>query len=113
GVTYVLLALGLTVIFSIMNVLNLAHGEFYMMGAFTVLYVTGLLKVNYFLALVASVVVVAAIGIFFQRLLYQRAQGRVVPTVVVGIGLMWLLQTAAQLIFGGRWRYYQLWLPGI
>ena len=32
GVTYILLALGLTVIFSIMNVLNLAHGEFYMMG---------------------------------------------------------------------------------
>ena len=102
GVTYILLALGLTVIFSIMNVINLAHGEFYMLGAFTVFYINGLLKVNYFLALLMSVVVVAAIGIFFERIFFRPARGQVVPTVIVGIGLMWLLQTAAQLIFGAQ-----------
>jgi len=100
GVSYVLLALGLTVIFSIMNVINLAHGEFYMLGAFTVFYVTGLLKVNYFLALIISMLVVAAIGLLFERIFFRPARGEVVPTVIVGIGLMWLLQTAAQLIFG-------------
>jgi branched-chain amino acid transport system permease protein len=82
-VTYILLALGLTVIFSIMNVINLAHGEFYMLGAFTV-------------ALLVSVVVVAGVGIFFERIFFRPARGQVVPTVIVGIGLMWLLQTAAQ-----------------
>lgn len=102
GLTYILLALGLTVIFSIMNVLNLAHGEFYMLGAFTVFYINGLLKVNYFLALIVSVVVVAVIGIFFERIFFRPARGEVVPTVIVGIGLMWLLQTAAQLIFGAQ-----------
>jgi branched-chain amino acid transport system permease protein len=102
GLTYVLLALGLTVIFSIMNVLNLAHGEFYMLGAFTVFYVNGLLKVNYFLALIMSVVVVAGVGIFFERIFFRPARGEVVPTVIVGIGLMWLLQTAAQLLFGAQ-----------
>ena len=102
GLTYVLLALGLTVIFSIMNVLNLAHGEFYMLGAFTVFYINGLLKVNYFLALIMSVVVVAVIGIFFERIFFRPARGEVVPTVIVGIGLMWLLQTAAQLLFGAQ-----------
>jgi branched-chain amino acid transport system permease protein len=102
GLTYVLLALGLTVIFSIMNVLNLAHGEFYMLGAFTVFYVNGLLKVNYFLALIMSVVVVAVLGIFFERVFFRPARGEVVPTVIVGIGLMWLLQTAAQLLFGAQ-----------
>ncbi len=102
GLTYALLALGLTVIFSIMNVLNLAHGEFYMLGAFTVFYVNGLLKVNYFLALILSVVVVAAMGIFFERIFFRPARGEVVPTVIVGIGLMWLLQTAAQLLFGAQ-----------
>jgi len=102
GLTYVLLALGLTVIFSIMNVLNLAHGEFYMLGAFTVFYINGLLKVNYFLALIMSVVVVAVIGIFFERIFFRPARGDVVPTVIVGIGLMWLLQTAAQLLFGAQ-----------
>jgi len=102
GVTYILLALGLTVIFSIMNVINLAHGEFYMLGAFTVFYVNGLLKINYFVALLISVVVVGVIGIFFERIFFRPARGQVVPTVIVGIGLMWLLQTAAQLIFGAQ-----------
>jgi branched-chain amino acid transport system permease protein len=102
GVTYILLALGLTVIFSIMNVINLAHGEFYMLGAFTVFYLNGLLKINYFVALLMSVVVVAVIGIFFERIFFRPARGQVVPTVIVGIGLMWLLQTAAQLIFGAQ-----------
>jgi len=102
GLTYVLLALGLTVIFSMMNVLNLAHGEFYMLGAFTVFYMNGLLKVNYFLALAMSVVAVAVIGIFFERIFFRPARGEVVPTVIVGIGLMWLLQTAAQLLFGAQ-----------
>jgi branched-chain amino acid transport system permease protein len=102
GVAYVLLALGLTVIFSIMNVINLAHGEFYMLGAFIVFYMNGLLKVNYFVALLVSVVVVAGIGIFFERIFFRPARGQVVPTVIVGIGLMWLLQTAAQLIFGAQ-----------
>jgi branched-chain amino acid transport system permease protein len=102
GLTYVLLALGLTVIFSMMNVLNLAHGEFYMLGAFTVFYMNGLLKINYFFALIASVIVVALIGIFFERIFFRPARGEVVPTVIVGIGLMWLLQTAAQLLFGAQ-----------
>jgi len=102
GVTYMLLALGLTVIFSIMNVINLAHGEFYMLGAFTVFYINGLLKVNYFVALLTSVVVVAAIGMFFERIFFRPARGQVIPIVIVGIGLMWLLQTAAQLIFGAQ-----------
>lgn len=100
GATYVLLALGLTVIFGIMNILNLAHGEFYMLGAYTVLYVAGLLKVNYFVALAVSIIVVAAIGLFFERIFFRPAHGEVVPTVIVGIGLMWLLQTVAQLAFG-------------
>ncbi len=102
GLTYVLLALGLTVIFSIMNVINLAHGEFYMLGAFTVFYLTGLLKINYFAALILSILVVAGIGICFERIFFRPAHGEVVPTVIVSIGLMWLLQTAAQLIFGAQ-----------
>jgi branched-chain amino acid transport system permease protein len=70
-----LLALELTVIFSIMNVINLAHGEFYMWGAFTVFYINGLLKVNYFMALMTSVVVVAAIGIFLRGFSFARHGG--------------------------------------
>jgi branched-chain amino acid transport system permease protein len=100
GITYILLALGLTVIFSIMNILNLAHGEFYMLGAFTVFYISGLMKINYFLALIICIGLVSAIGIFFERIFFRPLHGEIIPTVIVGIGLMWLLQNIAQLVFG-------------
>lgn len=102
GATYILVALGLTVIFSIMNIVNLAHGEFYMLGAFTVFYMNSLLGIDYFLGLIISMVVVAAIGMFFERIFFRPAGGQVVKTVIVAIGLMWVLQTSAFLIFGGE-----------
>ncbi len=100
GITYILLALGLTVIFSIMNILNLAHGEFYMLGAFAVFYISGILRINYLLALIIGVGIVTFLGIVFERVLFRPLKGETVPIVIVGIGLMWLLQTIAQLVFG-------------
>lgn len=102
GVTYILVALGLTIIFSIMNILNLAHGEFYMLGAFAVFYFTSLLHVNYGIGLIMGVVAVAIIGIILERLLFRRAGGELIPTVIVAIGLMWIFQTAAQIVFGSQ-----------
>ncbi len=100
GLTYIIIALGLTLIFGIMNIFNFAHGEFYMLGAFSILYISGLAKVNYFLALVLCMLIVGLIGVFFERLFFARAKGRLVPIIIVATGLMWILQTAAQIIFG-------------
>lgn len=100
GLTYIIIALGLTLIFSIMNVLNLAHGEFYMLGAFAILYITGLLKVNYFLGLIICILLVGFVGVFFERLLFSRAKAEMVPTIIIAVALMWILQTSAQIVFG-------------
>lgn len=100
GVTYILIALGLTLIFSIMNILNLAHGEFYMLGAFSILYLSGLLHINYILALFVSMGIVGLIGIFCERVFFRPVIGEMAPTIIVGIGLMWVIRAAAQLIFG-------------
>jgi branched-chain amino acid transport system permease protein len=62
GSNYVLVALGLTVIFSIMNVLNFAHGEIYMIGAFVVYFLAGEFHVNYVLALFAAIVATGLLG---------------------------------------------------
>ena len=61
AVNYALIALGITLIFSIMNILNFAHGQMFMIGGFVVYYLYGLFKVNYFLSLIA-VVLVLGIG---------------------------------------------------
>jgi branched-chain amino acid transport system permease protein len=100
GLTYILLALGLTLIFSIMNIFNFAHGEFYMLGAFSILYIAGLAHVNYFVALILCMLIVGLLGVFFERLFFSRAKGQLVPIIIVATGLMWILQTAAQIIFG-------------
>lgn len=49
GSVYSLIALGLTLIFAIMNVMNFAHGQMYMLGGFVVYYFFGVLGLNYFL----------------------------------------------------------------
>jgi len=83
-----------------MNILNLAHGEFYMLGAFSILYLAGIFHLNYFLALFLSMVLVGVIGIFFERLFFRPVAEEMAPTIIVGIGLMWIIRAAAQLIIG-------------
>jgi len=111
GMTYVLVALGLTVIFSIMNVLNFAHGEIYMFGAFCVYFLCTLLHLNYVLALPAAIVLVGVFGIAMERICFRPAQGDMLTSVIVSIALIWLFQTAAQLIFGGEPRAMREFLP--
>ncbi len=50
AVNYALIALGITLIFSIMNILNFAHGQMFMIGGFVVYYLYGIFKVNYFIS---------------------------------------------------------------
>jgi branched-chain amino acid transport system permease protein len=100
GLTYVLVALGLTVIFSIMNVINLAHGEIYMLGAFCVFYLCSLLHINYITALLISMVAVGLAGVILERFFFRPVRGQMIATVIIAMGLMWILQTFAQLVFG-------------
>jgi len=113
GLTYTLVALGLTIILSIMNVFNLAHGEFYMLGAFTAFYLTSLLNLNYAVTLVLCMLIVGVIGICLERVFFRPTRGETVPTVIVAIGLMWILQTLALVIFGGQPKGMKEILPGV
>src|SRR5262245_65240942 len=70
GAQYALIALGLTMIFALMGVLNFAHGQMYVLGGFITYYIFGVLGLPFLLALAASVVTLAAIGILFDRLLF-------------------------------------------
>jgi branched-chain amino acid transport system permease protein len=101
GVIYILVALGLTVILSIMNVLYLAHGEIYMIGAFAVYYLCSLLHINYIAALFISIVVVGLLGIVLERCFFRPIrEAGIASTVIISIGLMWIFQSSAQILFG-------------
>jgi branched-chain amino acid transport system permease protein len=113
GMTYVLTALGLTVIFSIMNVLNFAHGEIYMFGAFCVYFLCSLLHIPYPIALGISIIAVGLFGIVLERVFFRPARGDMLTSVIVAIALIWVFQTAAQLMFGGQPRGMAEIFPGM
>lgn len=105
GGAYALMAVGLTIIFGLMDVVNFAHGEFYMLAAFLVYQATAVLGLDYFIALPAAVVSVGALGVVIQRLLIRRLRGGsrldyLYATSIATIGLSIFLQNSAQLIFG-------------
>lgn len=75
GSFYALLSLGLAVIFGMLNIVNFAHGAFYMMGAFCSYFLLHYAGLNYWWALVLSPLVVGAFGMLMQRFLLQRLAG--------------------------------------
>lgn len=100
ALVYVLVALGLTLIFSILEIINFAHGEFYMLGGYATYFTFALSGVPYFLALPASIVVVGLVGIVAERLVFRHLRGKTLNAFIVSLGLLWVLQSAAQLGFG-------------
>jgi branched-chain amino acid transport system permease protein len=101
GITYILVALGFTLIFSILGIINLAHGEIYMLGAFAVYYLVTALHVNYFVALLLGMLIVGIFGIFLERVIFRPVQGSdMVVTIIIITGLMLIIQGSAQIVFG-------------
>lgn len=104
---YALIALGITLIFSIMRILNFAHGQMYMIGAFVVYYVYGVYGFNYFLALLAAAAVLAVIGILVEKYMFRevlRQSTREENSMLLAVGSALLLESGALLIFGEKQR---------
>ena len=109
GIIYGFMALGLTLIFSILGVVSFAHGEFYMIGGMVVYFVTAvwLPGINPLLAVLAACLVAFAIGALFERLfLTPMYQGKVDRPVEYGIlvtfGLAFTLQYFVQAMAGAN-----------
>ena len=107
AVNYALIALGITLIFSIMNILNFAHGQMFMIGGFVVYYLYGIFKVNYFVSLVAVVIVLGVIGWSFETFFFRRMRRmatREENSMLLAVGTALLLENLALSIFGEKQR---------
>jgi branched-chain amino acid transport system permease protein len=83
GMAYVLFAMGLNLIFGTLGVINMAHGELYMLGAMMLWTLTTLLHLNFFLSFILSVAIVGIFGMIFNRFVVK-------PLIVMyGGGLVW------------------------
>lgn len=104
---YALIALGITLIFSIMNLLNFAHGQMFMVGGFMVYYVYGVFHLPFALGLAVAAVVVGLIGAGFERLLFRRVlriATREEYSMLLAVGTALLLENVALSIFGDKQR---------
>jgi len=99
-----LMALGLSMVFGIMRVVNVAHGEFFMLGAvlawFFSTLVTGHPALGFLLALILSPLVVGAIAFAAERLVLRRLNYDPEATIVATIGLLYIIQQAALTFYG-------------
>ena len=121
GAIYGLIAIGYTMVYGIVGMINFAHGEIYMIGAFTALIVTlaltslGIASVPLLLALVivAAMVIAGLYGWTVERLGYRplRASPRL-TLLISAIGLSIFLQQYVQLSQGGRVKTLQPLMPG-
>jgi branched-chain amino acid transport system permease protein len=100
AMAYVLVALGLTLIFSILEIINFAHGEFYMFGAFVTYLAFTQVKAPFVVALLAAIVVVGLAGAVAERLVFRHLRGKTLNAFIVSLGLLWVMQAVAQIIFG-------------
>jgi branched-chain amino acid transport system permease protein len=103
---YILVSLGLTLILSIMNIVQLAHGEIYMIGAYLVYFLFSILGINFYISLAASILLVGGFGIFMERFLFRRYTGDPERAIIVSIGLMLALQNVVIFLAGGDARAY-------
>lgn len=106
-----LMALGLSLVFGVMRVVNVAHGEFFMLGAvlawFFSTMVSGHPAIGFLLALVLSPLVVGAVALVSERLVLRRLNYDPEATIVATIGLLYIIQQLALTFYGPEARPVQ------
>ena len=116
GAQYALIALGLTLIFSLMNVLNFAHGQMYVLGGFVTYTVVAQFRLPYIVGLLASAIVLAAVGALVERFLFRpviRKSKREESTMLLAAGIAFFLDAVTLLVFGEKQRGVPKLIDGV
>lgn len=96
---FMIVGLGLAIIFGLMNVINLAHGEFVTIGAFTLSFIQSV-GGNYWLALALAPFVGATVGFILERGIVRHLYKRPMATILATWGVSLVIQQILQIIFG-------------
>ena len=107
GAQYALIALGLTLIFALMNVLNFAHGQMYVLGGYMTYLVYGIWGLPFALGLVLSALTLLAVGAAAEKFLFRpvlQKSAREESSMLLAAGLAFLFDSVILLIFGQKQR---------
>ena len=97
-----LIAVGLVLIFGVMGVVNFAHGELYMAGAYAVVLLYTDFQIPFFVAIAVGMIFVGCLGLAMERALFRPLRDNPLGGLVASIGFLMILQSLAVMGFGVR-----------
>jgi branched-chain amino acid transport system permease protein len=97
---YILISLGLTMLYGIMHIVNFAHGDIYMLGAMGTYFLTIRFGVPYFLSLLIVASASIPFGLLVERVIFRPIRGKWLQLLVATIGLSMILQSMSWISFG-------------
>ena len=100
GGFFALFAVGLVLIFGVMGVVNFAHGELVMVGAYTVWLLHGQHGIAFIPVLIIAMVLITLIGCLMERFLFRPTRGDPLAGLICSIGVLFILQVIATLVGG-------------
>ena len=105
GSVYAMVALGLTLIFGILEIPNFAHGALYMIGAYVAFFAISSTGASYWLALVASITLLFVVGMLIERYIYRPFYNQPhISSFIVAVGLIFILENGALVLWGADFR---------
>ena len=107
GSVYALLALGYTMVYGIIKLINFAHGDIYMIGAFMGYYLINTLHLNFFVALILSMAGTAILGVVIEFLAYRPLRNSTrIAALITAIGVSFLLEYGMVFFVGANTRSF-------
>lgn len=100
GLIIALIALGLTLIFGVMGIVNMAHGDFYMAGAILAFYVVNFLG-NFWLSLIFVPIIIILISVPMERFILRHYEGYYSSSMIATVGISFIIQQVALGTYGG------------
>jgi branched-chain amino acid transport system permease protein len=100
GLLYLLMAIGFTLVFGVMRVVNFAHGEFYMLGAFVAYVCVTRFQLPFLAAVLATFIATLVVGWLIEVVVLKGFRGNELNGMISTIGLGMILQNGALLLFG-------------
>ncbi len=114
GSIYALIALGYTMVYGIVRLINFAHGDIIMVGAYAVLFLITLLGLPMWLAAIGGIIVCALFGMTIERVAYRPLRQKNAPRIsalITAIGVSFLLENGFQLLFSATYRTFPSIFP--
>lgn len=113
GSVYALIALGYTMVYGIIKLINFAHGDIYMVGAYAGFYSVTVLNLSFIPALIISMVAAAVTGVLVERIAYKPLRNSPrITLLITAIGMSLLLENVGQKVFSSTPRTYPTMFTG-